>query len=151
MLKPILLVEDNANDLEFTLLALERANLSNEVVIVRDGDEALDYLFRRNAFSDRAVGNPALILLDLKLHKVSGLEVLKTLRADQRLRTIPVVMLTGSKEPSDLAEAYAHGVNSYVIKPVAFKDFVAAVIDIGMFWAVLNEPPPGSVKFSKRE
>lgn len=150
MLKPILLVEDNAHDLELTLLALERANLSKEVVIVRDGDEALDYLFRRNAFADRAAGNPALILLDLKLQKISGLEVLKTLRAEQHLRVIPVVMLTGSKEPSDLAEAYEYGVNSYVVKPVAFKDFMAAVTEVGMFWATLNQPPPGSVKFSNR-
>ena len=156
-MKPILLVEDNPHDVELTLIALEKAKLHNDVVVVRDGDEALDYLFMRNGFADRVEGNPALIMLDIKLNKMSGLGVLETLRKDGALRSIPVVMLTGSKEPSDLNQAYALGVNAYVVKPVMFKDFVSAVSDIGLFWAILNEPPPGSSRavrsspLSKRE
>lgn len=149
MLKPILLVEDNARDLELTLLALERSQLANEVIIVRDGAEALDYLLRKNAFSDRAEGNPSIVLLDLKLPKVDGLEVLKVVKETSSLRSIPIVMLTSSKEDQDLGRAYELGANAYVVKPVAFKDFVSAVSDIGVFWAVLNEPPPGSTKLSK--
>lgn len=150
MLKPILLVEDNPNDLELTLVALEKAKLANDVVVVRDGDEALDYLLRRNSFEGRAEGNPAVVLLDLKLPKVDGLQVLEALRDDEGLRSVPVVMLTSSKEPSDLSRAYELGVNSYVVKPVAFKEFVSAVSDIGGFWAILNEPPPGSTKIGSR-
>lgn len=150
MLKPILLVEDNPNDLELTLVALEKARLANEVVVVRDGDEALDYLLRRNSFKGRAEGNPAVVLLDLKLPKVDGLQVLEVLRDDEGLRSVPVVMLTSSKEPSDLSRAYELGVNSYVVKPVAFKEFVSAVSDIGGFWAILNEPPPGSTRIGSR-
>lgn len=118
------------------------------MVVVRDGDEALDYLFMRNGFADRAEGNPALIMLDIKLNKMSGLGVLETLRKDGALRSIPVLMLTSSKEPSDLNQAYALGVNAYVVKPVMFKDFVSAVSDIDLFWAILNEPPPGSSRAS---
>jgi CheY-like chemotaxis protein len=149
MLKPILLVEDNARDLELTLLALERSQLANEVIIVRDGAEALDYLLRRNAFSERAEGNPSIMLLDLKLPKVDGLEVLKAVKESITLRSIPVVMLTNSKEDHDLGRAYEFGANAYVVKPVEFKDFVSAVSGIGVFWAVLNEPPPGSTKLTR--
>jgi CheY-like chemotaxis protein len=146
LLKPILLVEDNAHDLELTLIALERSHLANDVIVVRDGEEALDYLTRRGAHVDRHEGNPAVILLDLKLPKVSGLEVLEAVRQAEALRSIPIVMLTSSKEPKDLSRAYELGANSYVVKPVVFKEFVAAVSDLGLFWAVLNEPPPGSSK-----
>ncbi|GAB7129571.1 response regulator [Silvimonas sp. JCM 19000] len=147
MLKPILLVEDNPKDLELTLVALERSQLANDVVVVRDGAEALDYLFRRNEHSDRTEGNPAVILLDLKLPRVDGLEVLKIVRETPDLRSVPVVMLTSSREEPDLARAYELGVNAYVVKPVEFRDFVAAIADLGVFWAVLNEPPPGSARY----
>lgn len=150
MLKPILLVEDNPNDLELTLVALERSQLANDVVVLRDGAEALDYLFRRGAYADRPEGNPAIILLDLKLPRVNGLEVLEQIRSTDHLRSIPVAMLTGSREEPDLVRAYELGVNSYVVKPVDFKDFVEAVSEVGIFWAVLNEPPPGSARVSLR-
>ena len=146
MLKPILLVEDNPKDLELTLLALERSQLANEVISVRDGAEALDYLHQREAWSQRAPGNPAVVLLDLKLPKVDGLEVLQAVRASPALRSVPVVMLTASREETDLLRSYALGVNAYVVKPVDFRDFVNAISDLGIFWAVLNEPPPGSVR-----
>ncbi|TVT66751.1 MAG: response regulator [Pseudomonas sp.] len=152
MLKPILLVEDNPHDLELTLIALERSQLANEVVIMRDGAEALNYLQRTGAYADRADradGNPAVLLLDLKLPKVDGLEVLKTVRETAELRSIPVVMLTSSREEPDLMKAYELGVNAYVVKPVEFKDFVAAISDLGIFWAVLNEPPPGSLRLKR--
>lgn len=145
-MKPILLVEDNAHDLELTLIALERSHLANDVIVVRDGEEALDYLLRRGAHADRHEGNPAVILLDLKLPKISGLEVLEAVRQTEALRSVPIVMLTSSREPADLSRAYELGANSYVVKPVIFKEFVAAVSDVGLFWAVLNEPPPGSSK-----
>lgn len=150
MLKPILLVEDNPNDLELTLLALERSQLANEVVVVRDGAEALDYLFRTNGFAKRAQGNPAVLLLDLKLPKVDGLEVLEKIRQTEELRSIPVVMLTSSREEPDLDRAYQLGVNAYVVKPVEFKEFVGAISDLGIFWAVLNEPPSGSTRVVRR-
>lgn len=150
MLKPILLVEDNPNDLELTLLALERSQLANDVVVVRDGAEALDYLFRRNSYAERAQGNPAVLLLDLKLPKVDGLEVLEQIRESAVLRSIPVVMLTSSREEPDLDRAYQLGVNAYVVKPVEFKEFVGAISDLGIFWAVLNEPPPGSTRVVRR-
>ncbi len=146
MLKPILLVEDNPKDLELTLLALEKSNLANEVVTVRDGVEALDYLFRRGPHAARTAGNPAVILLDLKLPKVDGLQVLEQVRADPALRPVPVVMLTTSREEPDLARSYALGANAYVVKPVGFKAFIDAIQDLGVFWAVLNEPPPGSLR-----
>jgi CheY-like chemotaxis protein len=149
MLKPILLVEDDARDLELTLLALERTQLANEVVIMRDGAEALDYLQREGEHAERPAGNPAVILLDLKLPKVNGLEVLQAVRASEQLRSIPVVMLTSSQEESDVVRSYALGVNAYVVKPVDFKQFIAAIAELGMFWAVLNEPPPGSVKVTR--
>lgn len=150
MLKPILLVEDNPRDLELTLHALERSQLANEVIVLRDGAEALEYLLRRGAYAERSDGNPAVLLLDLKLPKVNGLEVLETVRADPNLRSIPTVMLTSSREEPDLLRAYELGVNAYVVKPVDFKEFVTAISDLGVFWAVLNEPPPGSLRLSRR-
>ncbi|MFG0919423.1 response regulator [Pseudomonas fulva] len=150
MLKPILLVEDDERDLDLILIALERSQLANEVVVARDGVEALDYLLRREKFADRAEANPAVVLLDLKLPKMDGLEVLETIRATEHLRTIPVAMLTSSKMGSDLTRAYELGVNSFVVKPVDFKGFVAAVSELGLFWAFLNEPPPGSARISDR-
>ncbi|MBU4610210.1 response regulator [Achromobacter sp. GG226] len=149
MLKPILLTEDNPRDLELTLIALERSQLANEVVIARDGVEALDYLLRREQYADRPEGNPAVMLLDLKLPRVDGLDVLATVRATPELRSIPVVMLTSSREEPDLLRAYSLGVNAYVVKPVEFKDFVGAISDLGVFWAVLNEPPPGSMRLQR--
>lgn len=146
MLKPILLVEDNPKDLELSLIALERSNLANEVVTVRDGKEALDYLFRRGAYADRQPGNPAVVLLDLKLPKVDGIQVLEKVKAEPSLQSIPVVMLTTSREEKDLIKSYQLGVNAYVVKPVAFKEFIEAIQELGIFWAVVNEPPPGSLK-----
>jgi CheY-like chemotaxis protein len=149
MLKPILLVEDNPHDLELTLIALAKSQLANEVVVVRDGAEALDYLHRRGEFAERPVGSPAVILLDLKLPKVDGLEVLKEIRNTEALRPVPVVMLTSSKEEQDVVRSYQLGVNAYVVKPVDFAEFVRAIADLGIFWAVLNEPPPGSRRYVK--
>jgi len=150
MLKPILLVEDDKRDLELTLVALERSQLANDVVVVRDGAQALQYLNRQGDHKDRLEGNPAVILLDLKLPKVNGLEVLRSVRSTDGLRSIPVVMLTSSHEESDLVKSYELGVNAYVVKPVEFKQFVTAIADLGIFWAVLNEPPPGSMKTARR-
>jgi CheY-like chemotaxis protein len=150
MLKPILLVEDDARDLELTLVALERSELANEVVAVRDGAAALDYLRREGEHADRAAGNPAVVLLDLKLPKVDGLEVLKAVRETPDLRSLPIVMLTSSHEEGDVVKSYELGVNAYVVKPVEFKAFVSAIADLGVFWAVLNEPPPGSTKATRR-
>ena len=150
MLKPILLVEDDVRDLELTLIALERSELANEVVVVRDGAQALDYLRREGEFAARTAGNPAVVLLDLKLPKIDGLEVLKIVRETPELRSLPVVMLTSSHEEGDLVKSYALGVNAYVVKPVEFKAFVTAIADLGIFWAVLNEPPPGSTKAARR-
>jgi CheY-like chemotaxis protein len=142
VLRPILLVEDNPNDIELTLIALEKSRLANPVVSVRDGAEALDYLRREGEWANRADENPAVILLDKKLPKIDGHEVLKSVRGDERLKRIPVVMLTSSREEKDLLRSYDLGVNAYVVKPVEFDDFMAAISDLGMFWAVLNEPPP---------
>ena len=149
MLKPILLVEDNPNDLELTLIALEKSQLANEVIIVRDGAEALDYLMCRGEYANRQAGNPAVVLLDLKLPKVDGLEVLREIRTTNGLKSTPVVMLTSSKEEQDLLRSYKLGVNAYVVKPVDFAEFVRAIADLGIFWAVLNEPPPGSYRYTK--
>ena len=143
-LKRILLAEDNANDLELTLAALQQHRLANEIIAVRDGAEALDYLYRRGVYADRGDDLPALVLLDLKMPKVDGLEVLKTVKADPRLQFIPVVMLTSSREESDLIRSYQLGVNAYVVKPVDFGEFMDAVRQIGVFWAVVNEVPPAS-------
>lgn len=150
MLKPILLVEDDPRDLELTLVALERSQLANEVIIVRDGEAALEYLTRTGAYSGRAEGNPAVVLLDLKLPKVNGLEVLQAVRGTENLRSVPVVMLTSSHEETDVLRSYQLGVNAYVVKPVEFKQFVEAIADLGIFWAVLNEPPPGSMRTRRR-
>jgi CheY-like chemotaxis protein len=146
LLKPILLVEDNPKDLELTLVALEKTQLANEVVVVRDGAEALDYMFRRGAYESRSQGNPAVILLDLKLPKVDGLQVLEQIKADAAMSSVPVVMLTSSREEQDLVRSYKLGVNAYVVKPVGFREFIEAISDLGVFWAVLNEPPPGSLR-----
>jgi CheY-like chemotaxis protein len=150
MLKPILLVEDDPRDLELTLLALERSQLANEVVVVRDGAQALDYLMHEGEYAGRTQGNPAVVLLDLKLPKVSGLEVLEAVRATPALKSLPIVMLTSSQEESDLLRSYELGVNAYVVKPVDFKQFVAAISDLGVFWAVVNEPPPGSLRVARK-
>jgi CheY-like chemotaxis protein len=145
-LKNILLAEDNPKDVELTLSALEEHNLANDVVVVHDGAEALDFLYQRGKFSNRPVGNPAVFLLDLKMPKVDGLEVLRRLKSDPDLKTIPTVMLTSSREEKDLVDSYKLGVNAYVVKPVDFKEFVDAVKELGVFWALINEPPPDSVK-----
>jgi CheY-like chemotaxis protein len=142
----ILMVEDDPNDVELTLTALGEYNLANEVVVTRDGEEALDYLFCRGNFSTRTSDNPAVLLLDLKLPKVDGLEVLQQIKADEKLRMIPVVVLTSSHEERDMVASYRLGVNAYVVKPVDFHEFVNAIKELGIFWAVINEPPPGSVK-----
>jgi CheY-like chemotaxis protein len=141
-LKHILLAEDNVHDVELTLTALRANNLANEVVVVRDGAEALDYLKRRGRYEGRDGSPPALMLLDLKMPKVDGLEVLRHVKTDPELRLIPIVVLTSSREEQDLLQSYDLGVNAYVVKPVDFHDFVDAVKVLGGFWAVLNEPPP---------
>jgi CheY-like chemotaxis protein len=142
----ILLVEDDPKDVELTMTALDEYHLANEVVVVADGEQALDYLYYRGHFMRRAAENPAVLLLDLKLPKVDGLEVLKQIKADENLRMIPVVVLTSSHEEKDLVASYRLGVNAYVVKPVDFHEFVNAIKELGVFWAVINEPPPGSVR-----
>ena len=138
----ILLVEDNMNDVELTLAALEGHRLSGLVNVVRDGVEAIDYLYKRGAYSDSKHTHPAVILLDLKMPKMDGLEVLKRVKNDRELKNIPIVMLTSSREEQDVVESYKLGVNAYVVKPVAFDDFVAVVKQLGLFWVLINEPPP---------
>ncbi len=145
-IKNILLVEDSPNDVELTLSALKEHHLVNAVVVARDGEEALDYLYGRGRFQDREAGNPVVMLLDLKMPKVDGLEVLRTVKSDPRLKTIPVVMLTSSREERDLVRSYELGTNAYVVKPVDFKEFIEAVRQLGAFWAVHNEPPPGTIR-----
>src|ERR1700752_211029 len=140
------MVEDDPKDVELTLAALEEYNLANEVVVARDGKEALDYLYCRERFNTRSNDNPAVMLLDLKLPKVDGLEVLQKIKSDEHLKMIPVVVLTSSNEEKDMMRSYKLGVNAYVVKPVGFHEFVNAVKELGAFWAVVNEPPPGSVK-----
>jgi CheY-like chemotaxis protein len=142
----ILMVEDDPKDVELTLTALEDYNLANEVIVTRDGQQALDYLYCRGEYKTRSSGNPAVMLLDLKLPKVDGLEVLKQVKSDGELRVIPVVVLTSSKEEKDMVASYKLGVNAYVVKPVDFHEFVNAIKELGVFWAVINEPPPGSVR-----
>jgi CheY-like chemotaxis protein len=149
-LKRILLVEDNPKDVELTLTALEEHNLANEVIVVNDGAEALDYLYCRGKFKMRNVGHPAVVLLDVKMPKLGGLEVLRTIKEDKNLKAIPLVCLSSSREESDLVESYQLGVNAYVVKPVDFQQFVLAVKTLGAFWALINEPPPGCVKMSER-
>jgi|SRR5580692_5871542 CheY-like chemotaxis protein len=143
-LRSILLAEDNPNDVELTLAAFSEHNLANQVFVVSDGEEALDYLYRRGRFKERVSGNPAVVLLDLKMPKVDGLEVLHAIKQDEKLKNIPVVMLTSSREEPDLVRSYQLGVNAYVVKPVEFQSFMDAVKQIGAFWALYNEPPPGS-------
>jgi CheY-like chemotaxis protein len=142
----ILMVEDDPRDVELTLTALADYNLTNEVVVIHDGAEALDYLYRRGNFKARDNENPAVLLLDLKLPKVNGLEVLQQIKSDETLRMIPVVVLTSSREESDMVASYKLGVNAYVVKPVDFHEFVNAIKELGMFWAIVNEPPPGSIR-----
>lgn len=141
----ILLVEDDPKDVELTLVALEEYNLANSVVVCSDGEQALDYLYHRQKFSQRPRENPAVVLLDLKLPKVNGINLLKMIKSDENLRMIPVVVLTSSREEKDLIASYQLGVNAYVVKPLDFHEFVNAVKELGIFWAVINEPPPGSV------
>jgi CheY-like chemotaxis protein len=141
-LKPILLVEDSPKDVELTLSALEQCQLANSVIVVRDGAEALDYLFSKGSFANRTTLDPAVVLLDLKLPKVDGLEVLEIIKNDTRLKGTPVVMLTSSREERDLLASYRLGVNAFVVKPVEFDQFFEAIRDLGMFWALLNETPP---------
>jgi len=142
----ILMVEDDPNDVELTMTALADYNLANEVVVTRDGAEALDYLYCRGNFAMRTNDNPAVLLLDLKLPKVDGLQVLKQIKSDEKLRMIPVVVLTSSREERDMIASYRLGVNAYVVKPVDFHEFVNAIKELGIFWAVINQPPPGSVR-----
>jgi len=142
----ILLVEDDPKDTELTMTALEEYNLSNEVVVASDGEEALDYLYHRGKFQRRSGENPAVMLLDLKLPKVDGLEVLQAVKADSNLKMIQVVVLTSSREERDMVASYKLGVNAYVVKPVDFHEFVNAIKELGVFWAIINEPPPGSIR-----
>jgi CheY-like chemotaxis protein len=140
--KNILLVEDDPADVQLTLSALEDNHLANRVAVVENGEEALDYLYHRGKFKTRYGGNPVVVLLDNKMPKVNGLEVLKTIKADEHLKIIPVVALTSSRQTPDLVEFYKHGVNAYVVKPVDFDDFMQAIKHLGIFWAAINEPPP---------
>ncbi|HWA88046.1 MAG TPA: response regulator [Opitutus sp.] len=141
-LRPILLAEDNPNDVELVLAAFRQANLANEVLVARDGAEALDFLHGQGVYAGQAAPAPSVVLLDLKMPRVDGREVLRQIRADPKLRHLPVVMLTSSKEEIDLADCYRLGANAYVVKPVSFDEFINAVRNVGCFWAVLNEPPP---------
>ena len=149
-LKRILLVEDSANDVELILTALSENCLANEVVVVRDGEEALDYLYRKGVFKLRMEGNPIVVLLDLKLPKVDGLEVLAQIKSDPELRSVPVVVLTSSREEQDLINSYNLGTNASVVKPVDFHEFVDAIKELGLFWAMVNQPPPGSVPSGRK-
>lgn len=144
----ILLVEDNPNDLELTLEALSEYHLTNEVVVARDGQEAMDYLLRQGQFADRPLGNPAVVLLDLKLPKIDGMEVLRRIKTDAQLKVVPVVIMTASREERDLAQGYMLGANAYVVKPVDFHELIDAVKALGIFWAVVNQSPPGSASRS---
>jgi CheY-like chemotaxis protein len=141
-LRPILLVDDDPNDVELTLRALAEHHLANPVVVLRDGAEALDYLQRRGPLTEANGRQPVVILLDLKMPKVNGLDVLQALKRDEVLRIIPIVMLTSSREENDLVASYRLGVNAYVVKPVSFQEFVSAIRGLGVFWAIINEPPP---------
>jgi CheY-like chemotaxis protein len=141
-IKNILLVEDDSKDVELTMAALEENHLANRIVVLENGEEALDYLYERGNFEKRSGGNPIVVLLDNKMPKVNGLEVLKTIMADENVKLIPVVVLTSSRETPDLVEFYKHGVNAYVVKPVDFADFMNVIKHLGIFWAAINEPPP---------
>lgn len=140
----ILFAEDSPHDVEMTLDALAEHKLANEVIVVPDGAQALDYLYARGRYECRPPGNPVLVLLDLKMPMVDGMEVLRIIKQDAVLHTIPVVMLTSSREEKDLVKSYELGVNAYIVKPVDFAGFVEAVKEVGAFWAVFNQPPPGS-------
>lgn len=142
-LRTILLVEDNLQEVELTLEALSEFNFANHVEVAKDGVEAMEYLHCEGKFLVRKQGNPAVILLDIKMPRMDGIEVLQAIRSDEKLRLIPVVMLTSSREEQDLIKSYELGVNAYVVKPVEFKKFIDAVKQIGLFWALLNELPPG--------
>lgn len=144
-LKRILLVEDSINDVELILTSLAENHLGNEVVVVRDGEEALDYLYRRGVYRLRREGHPVVVLLDLKLPKIDGIEVLTQLKADPDLRVVPVVVLTSSREERDLTRCYELGTNGYVVKPIDFHEFVEVIRGLGLFWAIINEPPLGSI------
>ena len=138
----VLLIEDNMNDAELTIRALKTNNLANKLIHLKDGAEALDFIFAQGNYSDRNIGNsPKVILLDLKMPKVNGLEVLRKIKADERTKKIPVVVLTSSKEDPDIQECYRLGVNSYVVKPVDFKAFMKAISELGLYWMILNQPP----------
>ena len=145
-LNRVLLVDDSPRDTELALTALQAHNLANEVIALRDGEEALDYLYRRGDFAQRPPGDPAVILLDLKMPKIDGIEVLRQIKSDATLKMIPVVVMTSSREEQDLLNSYKLGVNAYVVKPLKFPAFVEAVEQVGAFWAVLNQPPPGSLR-----
>jgi CheY-like chemotaxis protein len=145
-IKRILLAEDNPNDVELTMSALQECRLANEVEVVNDGAEALDYIYRRGKYADRANGLPGVLLLDLKMPKVDGLEVLRQVKSDPSLRRMPIVMLTSSREEQDLIRSYDLGVNAFVVKPVDFAQFVEAIRHLGVFWAIVNEPPPGQYR-----
>ena len=145
-MKSILLVDDSPRDTELALDALAQHNLANEVVAVRDGVEALDYLYRPGQYAARSAGHPAVVMLDLKLPKVDGIEVLRQIKSDAQLKVIPIVVMTSSREEQDLVKSYQLGANAYIVKPVQFQEFVEAVKLVGAFWAVVNEPPPGSVR-----
>lgn len=137
--KPILIVEDNLNDIELTARVLKNNRVTNEIIVTRNGGDALDYLYRRGGFKNRVPGNPAVILLDLKMPKVDGLEVLRILKHDEDLKVVPVVVFTSSREEADLVKSYKLGVNAYVVKPVGFEQFTDAIKQLGMFWVSLNE------------
>ena len=149
IVKHILLVEDNLNDVELTLEALEEHALANEVVVVRDGVEALDYLFRRGRYAQRPPGLPVVVLMDIKLPKVDGLEVLRQMRAQPEFKMVPVVMLSSSREEKDLHQSYSLGSSAYVVKPVDFKEFMNTVKQLGLFWGIINEPPPGTERIPR--
>lgn len=140
--RPILLVEDNLRDVELFVGALKNSQLANEIIVARHGGEALDYLYGRGRFAGRPAGHPVVVFLDIKMPKVDGLEVLRQVKGDERLKSIPVVMLTSSREDSDVEKCYALGVNAYVVKPVGFREFTDAIRQTAKLWAVTNEPPP---------
>jgi len=142
----ILIIEDDPKDVELTLNALADYNLANEVVVARDGKQALDYLYCKEEYAGRSNDNPSVVLLDLKLPRIDGLEVLAQIKSDEHLKLIPVVVLTSSHEEKDMVTSYMLGVNAYVVKPVDFHEFINAVKELGVFWALINEPPPGSMK-----
>jgi CheY-like chemotaxis protein len=142
----ILLVDDSAKDIELTMAALEKHRLANDVVVTRNGTEALDYLFRRGKYAARPAGNPVIVLLDLEMPKMDGLEALRAMRADERFRGLPVVVLSSSREERDVVESYHLGANAYVVKPITSYAFFNAVSALGLYWGVLNEPPPGGLR-----